>query len=119
MRAWAPVDQSEHSRVGGKWRGYRTNHLLSPFVRCGKCNARMVGSRRRDPRSGNLVEIYRCPGKGQGGCGGIARVAAPIDAYVKALVIAEQQKIQLRHRLHPRAVPEHRLLQRKTELPFP
>ncbi|WP_236789383.1 recombinase family protein [Amycolatopsis sp. GM8] len=96
VRAWTPAEQSEHSRVGGKGRGYRTIHLLSPFVRCGKCNARMVGSNRRDPRSGNLVEIYRCPAKGQGGCGSIARVAAPIDAYVKALAIAEQQKIQSR-----------------------
>ncbi|HEX3790340.1 MAG TPA: recombinase family protein [Pseudonocardiaceae bacterium] len=96
VRAWGPAEQSEHSRLGGKGRGYRTNHLLSPFVRCGKCNARMVGSNRRDPRSGNLVEIYRCPSKGQGGCAGVGRVAAPIDAYVKALVITEQQTFQFR-----------------------
>lgn len=96
VRAWGPAEKSEHSRLGGKGRGYRTNHLLSPFVRCGKCKARMIGSNRRDSRSGKLVEIYRCPSKGQGGCGGIGRDAAPVDAYVRALVIAEQQTIQFR-----------------------
>jgi DNA invertase Pin-like site-specific DNA recombinase len=94
VRAWGPAEQSEHSRVTGKGRGYRTKHLLSPFVRCGKCNSRMVGSGRRDPRSGVLVETYRCPTSGQGGCGGIARVAAPVDAYITALVIAEHQRIE-------------------------
>jgi site-specific DNA recombinase len=43
-----------------------------------------------------MIEMYRCPGDGAGGCGGITRVAAPVDAYIKALVIAEQQKIQFR-----------------------
>lgn len=96
VRALTPVEESQHSRIGAKGRGYRTGHLLSPFVRCGKCTARMVGSNRRDPRSGELVDIYRCPAKGQGGCSGVSRVAAPIEAYVKALVIAEQRKIESR-----------------------
>jgi site-specific DNA recombinase len=96
VRAWNPAKEQEQSRVGGKGRGYRTMHLLSPFVRCGKCNARMVGSSRRDQRSGNLVEIYRCPSKGQGGCASVSRDAAPVDAYIRALVIAEQQTIQSR-----------------------
>jgi hypothetical protein len=94
VRAWKPAEQSEHSRLGAKGRGYRTNHLLSPFVRCGKCNARMVGTSRRDPRSQSLVEIYRCPSKGQGGCGGIGRVAEPIDDFITALVIAEHERIE-------------------------
>jgi hypothetical protein len=55
----------------------------------------MVGSRRRN-RRGELEEHYRCPGKGQGGCGGATRIAAPVNEYVKALVIAEQQRIQFR-----------------------
>ncbi|MEV7045662.1 zinc ribbon domain-containing protein [Amycolatopsis sp. NPDC051061] len=96
MRAWKPAQTQEQSRVGGKGRGYRTNHLLSPFVRCGKCTARMVGSSRRDQRSGELVEIYRCPSKGQGGCSGVSRDAAPVDACIRALVLAEHRKIQSR-----------------------
>ncbi|GAA3546240.1 recombinase family protein [Amycolatopsis ultiminotia] len=94
VRVWGPAEPEEHSRVGGKGRGYRTNHLLSPFVRCGKCNARMIGSSRRDQRTRELVEIYRCPSKGQGGCGGISRNAVPVDVYVTALVLAEHEKIQ-------------------------
>ena len=56
------------SRLGAKGRGYRTIYLLSPFVRCGNCSARMIGSRRRN-RRGELEEFYRCPAKGNGGCG--------------------------------------------------
>lgn len=33
------------------------------------------------------------PIKGQGGCGSLARAAAPIDAYITALVIADHQRI--------------------------
>jgi site-specific DNA recombinase len=107
VRAWTPTpavssaagtakEKPENARLGAQGRGYRTNHLLSPFVRCGACNARMVGSWRTDPRSGERVEIYRCPAKGQGGCSKVARVAAPVDAYITALVIAEQQRINAR-----------------------
>lgn len=97
-RAWSPAARGEggQSRLGAKGRGYRTIYLLSPFVRCGKCNARMIGSKRRDPRTKELIPIYRCQGKGAGGCGGIGRVAAPIDEYIKALVIADQQQIESR-----------------------
>lgn len=90
---WGPHQQEPKSRLGAKGRGYRTIYLLSPFVRCGACGARMVGSRRRN-RRGELEEFYRCPGKGQGGCGTVTRIAEPVNEYIKALVIAEQQKIQ-------------------------
>jgi site-specific DNA recombinase len=93
---WGPSVQSAPSRLGGRGRGYRTTHLLSPFLRCGKCNARMAGGQRKDPSTGKMIEFYQCPAKGSGGCAGIARVAAPLNAYIKALVIAEQQKVQFR-----------------------
>jgi hypothetical protein len=54
----------------------------------------MHGGRRN--KNGKLVEFYRCPAKGQGGCGSLSRDAAPVEEYIKALVIAEQQKIQFR-----------------------
>jgi DNA invertase Pin-like site-specific DNA recombinase len=92
---WGVHDGRQKSRLGAKGRGYRTIYLLSPFVRCGACGARMIGARRRN-RSGELEEIYRCPAKGQGGCSGIVRIADPINTYIKALVIAEQQKIEFR-----------------------
>jgi site-specific DNA recombinase len=93
---WGRSEQPEQSRLGGRGRGYRTRYLLSPFLRCGKCNARLVGGRRTDRLSGEMIEMYRCPANGAGGCGGVTRVAAPVDAYIKALVIAEQQKVQFR-----------------------
>ena len=98
VAAWGPSEQVVTSRLGAHGRGYRTNHLLSPFVRCGVCSARMVGSRRptRTRAEDEWTEYYRCPGKGQGGCASVTRVAAPIHEYIKALVIAEQQKIQFR-----------------------
>jgi site-specific DNA recombinase len=92
---WGPSDEALKSRLGAKGRGYRTIYLLSPFLRCGKCSARMVGGRRTN-RRGELEEFYRCPGNGSGGCGGTARLAAPVNEYIKALVIREQQKVQFR-----------------------
>jgi site-specific DNA recombinase len=92
---WGPSDEAVKSRLGAKGTGYRTTYLLSPFLRCGKCSARMIGSHRKT-RGGELQEFYRCPSNGSGGCGGVTRLAAPINEYVKVLVIAEQQKIEFR-----------------------
>ena len=92
---WGPSEQAIKSRLGAKGRGYRTIYLLSPFVRCGKCSARMCGGHRRN-RRGELEEFYMCPAKGFGGCGSVTRLATPVNEYIKALVIAEQQKIQFR-----------------------
>ena len=91
---WKPA-RPVPSRLGAIGRGHGTVYLLSPFLRCGKCNARMLGGRRTNKR-GELVEFYRCPAKGQGGCGSVSRLAAPVNEYIKALVIAEQQKIEFR-----------------------
>jgi len=95
MAVWCRSGKAVRSRLGAKGRGYRTVYLLSPFVRCGLCSARMVGTRRRN-RRGELEECYRCPEKGAGGCGSLVRLAAPVNEYIKALVIAEQQKIEFR-----------------------
>jgi len=92
---WGQRGDQQKSRLGAIGRGYRTSYLLSPFVRCGACGARMIGSRRRNRRD-ELEEFYRCPAKGQGGCGTVTRIAEPVNTYIKALVIAEQQKIQFR-----------------------
>jgi site-specific DNA recombinase len=94
VTAWRPSERPESSRLGARGRGYRTLYLLSPFVRCGKCGARMNGARRRDRKTGEIIEAYRCPARGQGGCGGVYRDAAPVEEYITALVIAEHQKIQ-------------------------
>jgi site-specific DNA recombinase len=92
---WKP-DLPVPSRLGAIGKGRGTAYLLSPFVRCGKCNAKMHGGRRNNKNGGPPQELYRCPANGQGGYGGVSRLAAPVEAYIKALVIAEQQKIQFR-----------------------
>ena len=81
------------SRLGGRGQGSRTSYLLSPFLRCGKCGAKMTGSRGKD-RHGNMRARYRCPAKADGGCGSLARLAEPVEEYITALVIAEQQQVQ-------------------------
>ncbi len=95
VATWGSSPQPVPSRLGAKGRGHRTVYLLSPFLRCDKCSARMIGSHRPN-RRGEVEEYYRCPASGNGGCGGVTRVAEPVNTYIKALVIAEQQKIQFR-----------------------
>jgi site-specific DNA recombinase len=76
-------------------RGHATKYLLSPFVRCGKCNGRMRGGLRPGPK-GTKVHIYICRGKGDGGCGGCSRIGAEVDKYITALVIEEHRQMQFR-----------------------
>jgi site-specific DNA recombinase len=52
----------------------------------------MLGGR-RNTKNGKAIEFYLCPAKGQGGCGSLSRLAAPVNEYIKALVIAEPQRI--------------------------
>jgi DNA invertase Pin-like site-specific DNA recombinase len=106
---WEPiVTESEHHALvanirptrkprghQARGRGHTTKYLLSPFVRCGKCNAKIHGAPVKDKRTGNTYTVYRCPVRGWGGCGGVARRAAPIDEYITELVLAEQSKIRL------------------------
>lgn len=92
---WGSREGQPKSRLGAIGRGYRTIYLLSPFVRCGVCGARMMGTKRRN-RRGEMEDFYRCPAKGAGGCSKVTRIAEPVNTYIKALVIAEQQKIQFR-----------------------
>jgi site-specific DNA recombinase len=98
---WAPSADGTASRLDGKGKGARTSYLLSPFVRCGKCQAKMTGAPMRDKR-GNVQRRYRCPSKGNGGCSGVTVLAEPVEEYIKALVLAEQQKISFRR---PEDVP--------------
>lgn len=96
LTKWKPSQKSGPSRLGAVGSGYRTKYLLSPFVRCGKCNSRMYGTLKNTRHKGQKVEVYACPAKGLGGCGSISRLAGPINEYVRALVIADHQQIGLR-----------------------
>ncbi len=101
---WKP-SRPMPSRLGAIGKGYGTRYLLSPFVRCGNCNSRMVGSRRIG-KHGEVIVFYRCQPKGEGGCGSLSRLAAPTEEYIRALVIAEQQKIQFSQAGRDAAVAE-------------
>ena len=90
VKVWAAPGDGMASRLEARGRGSRTSHLLSPFARCGKCGAKMTGTREKGQAG------YRCPSKGNGGCGGVTKLAAPVEEYVAALVIAKQQKIGFR-----------------------
>src|SRR6266487_3537885 len=57
---------------------------------------------------GKRVFHYRCPPRGWGGCGGVARAGEPLDLYVSTLVRMEQSKIRL-------AKPEEMLPWEKTD----
>ena len=78
-------------------RGKTTKRLLSPYVRCGKCSARMYGAVTVGVyENGETRFQYRCPPKGMGGCGGVARSGQPVDDYVTELVLTEQSRIAVR-----------------------
>lgn len=84
-----------YERVGVRdGRGHATKYLLSPFVRCGKCNARMRGGIRPGPKRAP-VHVYWCRDKAEGGCGGCARLGSEVDRYVTALVIADHKRAEL------------------------
>jgi len=57
---WKPTSRIP-SRLGAIGRGMGTYYLLSPFLRCGKCNSRMLGGRRNTKeRAGRVLPV---PGK--------------------------------------------------------
>ncbi|QKW21115.1 recombinase family protein [Kitasatospora sp. NA04385] len=71
-------------------RGHTTKYLLSPFVRCGKCTARMRGG----VRDGG--HVYWCRSKNHGGCGGCSRRGVEVDRYITELVIQDHERASLR-----------------------
>nr|WP_052478581.1 recombinase family protein [Kibdelosporangium sp. MJ126-NF4]CEL19255.1 Recombinase [Kibdelosporangium sp. MJ126-NF4]CTQ94946.1 Recombinase [Kibdelosporangium sp. MJ126-NF4] len=91
VAAWGPGPVS--SRLGAKGTGHRTKHLLAPFVRCGKCNARMNGKELPARGTKGRQVRYICPAKANGGCNGVGRVGTEIEEYVTALVIADHERI--------------------------
>ncbi len=98
---WEPVlttDQwvaVQHALDGSPARGLRDiktpvptgrKHLLSGLCVCGKCDTRMVG------RVVRQTPMYGCRPKDLGGCNGVTRNMAKVDALVIELVIAALTK---------------------------
>ncbi|WP_084959487.1 recombinase family protein [Thermoactinospora rubra] len=85
-----PTDQREH------------RYLLSGILRCGKpkpeggiCNKPL---RCRPGKSGVGPHVYLCPGKSDGGCGGISRRGDKIDEFISEALLASLEEKELRRR---------------------
>ncbi|MEV6526619.1 recombinase family protein [Longispora sp. NPDC051575] len=76
-------------------RGNATKHLLSPFLRCGRCNCRMRAGT-RPQRNGERQSVYRCPSASDGGCAGVSRKLEDVDKLITALVIADHKQLKFR-----------------------
>lgn len=80
----------------GSWQPSGLSYLLSGIARCGKCTRPMRGQFSQD-RKGNKRSVYACNvAPATGGCGGVARVAAPVDALIVKLVLEDQARQQIR-----------------------
>ncbi|WP_203042763.1 MULTISPECIES: recombinase family protein [unclassified Frankia] len=84
---WEPIiSEQTHTRLVARlaavsqpagWSA-RTKHLLSNIATCGKCGCGMLASQGK---------TYRCPPRERGGCMGVARNMAALDAYVTTIVV--------------------------------
>ncbi|MFG3656744.1 recombinase family protein [Streptomyces sp. NPDC047706] len=73
-------------------RDYATKYLLSGIARCGRCGTKMRAfpSYRKSKTSSQFR--YACPGKNDGGCGGVARAGEPVDRLVRNAVFISSDK---------------------------
>lgn len=77
------------------WTPSGVSYLLSGIARCGKCMKPMRGQLRRS-RPGTKVPTYTCHTDGShGGCGGVGRLAEPVDEMVIELVLEDQVRQQM------------------------
>lgn len=78
------------------WQPSGNVYLLSGIARCGKCTLPMRGQFARD-RKGNKRPVYACDtGASRKGCGGVSRVARPVDDLVIQLVLQDQARQQIK-----------------------
>lgn len=78
------------------WQPSGNVYLLSGIARCGKCTQPMRGQFSRD-RKGNKRAVYACDsGASRKGCGGVARVAGPVEDLIIQLVLEDQARQQIK-----------------------
>lgn len=96
--AWEPVCSPEQlEAVRGvldarqaTWQPSGLTYLLSGIARCGKCTLPMRGQFVKG-RGESRRAIYACDsGASRKGCGGVSRVAAPIDKLIILAVLEDQ-----------------------------
>jgi DNA invertase Pin-like site-specific DNA recombinase len=95
-------DGSVVGPIGGN--GRESRYLLTGVARCGRIgpDGRQCGAVLRVNRQKDCSQhIYTCPGKNQGGCGGLGRRGDKVDEFVSEAVLA---KLEERHRIGRSAV---------------
>ncbi|SFG91866.1 recombinase family protein [Streptomyces mirabilis] len=77
---------------GRATRDNATKYLLSGIARCGRCGTKMRAfpSYRKSKTSSQFK--YACPGRNDGGCGGVARAGEPVDRLVRNAVFLSSDK---------------------------
>lgn len=74
------------------WQPSGLSYLLSGIARCGKCTLPMRGQFVKG-RNGTRRAIYACDsGSARKGCGGVARVADPVDSLIIRFVLEDQAR---------------------------
>jgi DNA invertase Pin-like site-specific DNA recombinase len=100
VRQWeALIDEWERRREGREFTARNTRrYLLSGLLRCGRpredgtlCNKTLVGITTRRTKGGQDMTMYKCPNKGNGGCGGTQRHMSRMDTLIEDLLFLHLQ----------------------------
>jgi DNA invertase Pin-like site-specific DNA recombinase len=85
----------------GSWQPSGLTYLLSGIARCGKCTLPMRGQFVKG-RGESRRAIYACDsGASRKGCGGVSRVADPIDKLIIQLVLEDQARQRYKAEAEP------------------
>lgn len=86
------MEKVRRESEGRDVRDYATKYLLSGIARCGRCGVKMRAfpSYRKSKTSSQFR--YACPGKNDGGCGGVARAGEPVDRLIRNAVFVSSDK---------------------------
>lgn len=83
------------------WQPSGLSYLLSGIARCGKCTRPMRGQFRKG-RGDARYPVYACDsGASSPGCGGVSRVANPVDGFIIRLVLDDQARQQVKAEEEP------------------
>ncbi|MFG2938080.1 recombinase family protein [Streptomyces sp. NPDC048282] len=86
------TEKVKRESEGRAVRDNATKYLLSGIARCGRCGTKMRAfpSYRKSKTSSQFK--YACPGKNDGGCGGVARAGEPVDRLIRNAVFLSSDK---------------------------
>ena len=114
VKDWEVLCARVKDKAEGKPPGIPTTkkYLLSGILRCANvredgtvCGTPMIGTLFRRKRTDEPKVIYRCPGRTIGGCGGIHRLAEPVDELVTDLLFRHLRRKAPRTKAPAATVP--------------